>query len=217
MKTLARAIVVAAGIMTGFSAAALADSDGVRQSAFVRGFASAFNAQAGRCHYPGIPDTYDSDFRAAARTYWSAGRTAEWCRLKARAQVESSFREDAVSPAGATCLLQVMPATAGDFGVSVTELYVSKVCISTGARVSERYWNVWITDRPHRERWKNETASYNAGPGHIIEAQKLCGMARDWDDIKLCLPQVTGHHAQETINYVERNEFWLARLQGRAQ
>jgi len=56
-------------------------------------------------------------------------------------------------------------------------------------------------------------ASYNAGAGNIIRAQSLCGGALDWTGIAPCLPQVTGHHAHETITYVERIDRWYRSLQ----
>lgn len=46
-------------------------------------------------------------------------------------------------------------------------------------------------------------ASYNAGAGHLIKAQKLCGGGNLYRVIIPCLPQVTGHHSMETIGYVE--------------
>ena len=134
--------------------------------------------------------------------------------MKRRAMVESSFREGAVSPAGAVGLLQVMPGTASDFGVPVSDLYDAKHNIHVAARVSERGWNFWITERPFEERMDLERACYNAGCGNILKAQKRCGMARDWGEIKLCLPQVTGRHAEETINYVLRHKEWRERLDG---
>lgn len=185
-------------------------------SAFLAGFAAAFNLASAPCSAPEVPDTYDSDFRAAAGAYWSPSRRMDWCELKRRAMVESSFRESVVSPAGAVGLLQVMPETAGDFGVPVSDLYRAKHNIQVAARVSERNWNFWITDRPHEKREDLERACYNAGCGHILEAQKRCGMARDWEQIKECLPQVTGRHAKETIEYVERHKEWRERLNGRS-
>jgi hypothetical protein len=60
----------------------------------------------------------------------------------------------------------------------------------------------WTSPRPQIERWRLGLASYNAGMGHILAAQRFCGGARDWQDIETCLPDVTGHHSIETRGYV---------------
>lgn len=69
---------------------------------------------------------------------------------------------------------------------------------------------VWIWDRPLYERWRLGTAGYNAGTGNILSAQQVCldrgQPARMWDEIELCLPAVTGHHAKETRTYIRRIE-----------
>jgi soluble lytic murein transglycosylase-like protein len=49
-------------------------------------------------------------------------------------------------------------------------------------------------------------ASYNAGTGNILKAQKESGGERYWRDINDHLYKVTGKHHKETIGYVER--FW---------
>ena len=158
-------------------------------------------------------DRYNSDFRAAAWRYWPHEEKRNWCELHARAMVESSGRPDVVSPAGAVGLMQIMPGTGRDLGVSVSDLYNSKKNIHAAARLAERYRAFWYSPRTAVERRRLERASYNAGPGNIIKAQKMCGMARLWRDILPCLPSVTGPHATETIDYVERHDEWLLKLQ----
>lgn len=47
-------------------------------------------------------------------------------------------------------------------------------------------------------------ASYNAGQGSIISAQKQCSDALVWTDIAPCLQRITGaKNAQETAGYVD--------------
>lgn len=59
-------------------------------------------------------------------------------------------------------------------------------------------------------------ASYNAGMGHLIEAQKLCGMPAEYRYIIDCLPDVTGHHSKETKGYVRNimGRWWPAMMLG---
>lgn len=63
---------------------------------------------------------------------------------------------------------------------------------------------VYATERPDREKHSMALCSYNAGLGNCIKAQKLCNNTLLWTEAKVCLPQVTGHHSEETIGYVDR-------------
>lgn len=55
-------------------------------------------------------------------------------------------------------------------------------------------------------------ASYNAGAGNIIRAQRACNGARSWIQIRVCLPQITGHHSNETIQYVDLIHRWKVQM-----
>lgn len=85
--------------------------------------------------------------------------------------------------------------------------------IEAGAYYMARLHGVWKSDRPQLERHRLAEASYNAGAGHIVKAQKLCDGARNWADIAPCLSQVTGRHAAETLGYVERIEKWRGMME----
>lgn len=54
------------------------------------------------------------------------------------------------------------------------------------------------------DRMMISMASYNAGAGHLIKAQRICGGGNLYKQIIPCLPQVTGRHSKETIDYVEQ-------------
>jgi len=62
-------------------------------------------------------------------------------------------------------------------------------------------------------------ASYNAGPGHIIKAQRLLAPGRSqnhWQPVADELHRVTGRHAEETRGYVSRirEYFGILRREG---
>ena len=64
---------------------------------------------------------------------------------------------------------------------------------------------VWKSPRPLRDRESLAMASYNAGTGNILKAQKKCGNKATWADISPCLKNVTGvKNSHETHTYVSR-------------
>jgi membrane-bound lytic murein transglycosylase F len=66
----------------------------------------------------------------------------------------------------------------------------------------------WTSERPLREKQKLAQASYNAGFGNILKAQKQCNGALFWRDIEPCL----GYH--ETSVYVRKIEFYYIDMTG---
>lgn len=74
--------------------------------------------------------------------------------------------------------------------------------IEAGAFYMARLRNGWHSPRPETDRLQLALASYNAGMGNLIRAQKACGMPVEYPAIAQCLPQITGHHARETLHYV---------------
>lgn len=78
-----------------------------------------------------------------------------------------------------------------------------------------RLMRVWSSPRPSADRLRLALGSYNAGVGHLIKAQKLCGNPVGYDSIMRCLPDVTGRHAQETLGYVPAIERHSVRRWGR--
>jgi hypothetical protein len=118
----------------------------------------------------------------------------------------------AVSPVGAAGPAQFMPATWAETrarlnlppGASPHD----RIAFEAWAFYMAKMMAVWSSPRPAHERWRLGLASYNAGAGNIIAAQRACAGARDWRAIELCLPMVTGRHAAETRTYVPRIERW---------
>ena len=131
------------------------------------------------------------------------------------AQLHQESRCDplAVSPAGARGLAQFMPATWAETSRRLSlppgSTPHGRLAIDAGAYYMARAMAAWTAERPMTERWRLGLASYNAGLGHILKAQRGCAGARDWREISPCLPAVTGRHAAETTGYVARiPEHW---------
>jgi membrane-bound lytic murein transglycosylase F len=108
----------------------------------------------------------------------------DWRLLAAVAFKESRFDSTAVSSQGAGGLMQMMPGTAEALGVD------AKDGVSGQVRGASRYLaeldTIWRGSVPAEDqRLKFVLASYNAGPGHIKDAQKLArelGLdPRRWD------------------------------------
>lgn len=70
----------------------------------------------------------------------------------------------------------------------------------------------WSSPRPELDRLQLAQASYNAGLGNMLKSQKACGMASRYACVAECLPEVTGQHSAETLQYVERISRWRGEL-----
>lgn len=109
---------------------------------------------------------YDSLFKQFADTLeW------DWRLFSSLVYQESRFDPTATSWVGALGLMQMMPSTAGDLGVTdPTNPYQS---LSGGTRylqhLSERFEEIPDTV----QRTKFVLASYNCGLGHVLDAQRL--------------------------------------------
>jgi membrane-bound lytic murein transglycosylase F len=124
---------------------------------------------------------YDPLFKKYAGTLgW------DWEILASLAYQESHFKPAVVSWAGAMGLMGVMPGTALALGVPLDDLSDPETSIKTGVEVLRRFHKGFDNVSDSTERIKFTLASYNAGIGHIQDAQRLAGKyGRDpavWED-----------------------------------
>lgn len=157
---------------------------------------------------------YDEDIKAASAKWLP---TWEWQWWKAQLYQESRLKPDAVSPVGAQGLCQAMPGTWGDITRAMrwgaVSPFVARYCIEGGAYYMAQMRKTWKSERPESDRRRLAQASYNAGTGNIVAAQRVCNGARHWPEIVICLPRVTGvKNTHETTTYVERIERWYLQL-----
>lgn len=137
----------------------------------------------------------------------------DWRLLKAQCYQESLLEAEAVSPVGAKGLCQFMPGTWDE----VTRKMKVKaspfnpiMSIRAGAfymRQLKQGWSAPRDDEPDRNNLA--LASYNAGFGNVLRAQKRCGGASGYEDIIRCLPEITGKHSAETIGYIKSIRKWF--------
>jgi membrane-bound lytic murein transglycosylase F len=105
---------------------------------------------------------------ASTRINW------DWRLLASLICQESRFDPDVESRVGAYGLMQVMPLTGENFDIDVTASPLNN--IKAGTMYIIRLQSIFeskITDP--EERIKFILASYNAGPGHVLDAMKLAG------------------------------------------
>ena len=116
----------------------------------------------------------------------------DWRLLASQTFQESRFKPDAHSWAGAAGLLQLMPATARQYGVKNS---LDPADNLQGAakflKWLDGFWHERITNDV--ERLKFVLASYNAGAGHVQDAQRLTekygGNSQSWEDVSYWLLQ----------------------------
>lgn len=110
---------------------------------------------------------FDSLFQAHADCL-----TWDWKLLAAVAFKESRFDTAALSYAGAGGLMQMMPNTAALMGVAAGSGVNAH--ISGATRYLDRLDRIWRKEIPApAQRLKFVLAAYNAGPGHVKDAQRL--------------------------------------------
>jgi soluble lytic murein transglycosylase-like protein len=123
---------------------------------------------------------------------------------------------DAESPVGAKGLAQFMPATWADIckrlNYGAISPHVAKYAIDGGAYYMSKLYYGWSNKRADIDRWDLARASYNAGFGNLLKAQKKVNGAMSYAEIIKGLPAVTGKYSQETIVYVNRIHKWYRML-----
>jgi membrane-bound lytic murein transglycosylase F len=116
----------------------------------------------------------------------------DWRLLASQVFQESRFKPDAKSWAGAQGLLQLMPGTARQVGVR--DAFDPEDNVGGAVRYLKwlnEFWDERVEDEG--ERLKFILASYNAGPGHVEDAQRLAskygGDPLVWEDVSYWLLQ----------------------------
>jgi len=156
---------------------------------------------------------YDETFRR----YWSRYLPNYDYRWGiAQCYQESLLRPRARSSAGAMGLCQFMPKTFEEcrraLRLGRAHPFHPQTSILCNAWYMERQIRIWKSERSELEKLFLAQASYNAGAGNIIKAQKKCDMALLWVNIQPCLHQITGKLSEETTVYILRIKRWFRQL-----
>jgi membrane-bound lytic murein transglycosylase F len=161
---------------------------------------------------PGFADarsTYDRHFQKNAKRFFAMA--VDWRWFKAQAMAESALDPFAVSHVGARGLMQLMPFTSAEMSrvLGVPDLpFDPGLNILMGVAYNRKLWDFWHAPRTKRERLMLVFASYNAGPGNLLKAQRLAkrkgGCSCTWKCLAPFLGTFTGGRARETKGYVIR-------------
>jgi soluble lytic murein transglycosylase-like protein len=153
------------------------------------------------------PTQFDGTIQAAVAMHMPLW---DWHWIKAQLIAESDLDPTAVSPTGARGIAQFEPDTWTDVKGALdmpadanpeNPDYAIPACVWYMAQLRD----AWTSPRPESERRELAQASYNAGLGNILKAQRFAGGATDYATIIAHLPAVTGKdNARETTQYVER-------------
>lgn len=160
-----------------------------------------------------FPGRYDNAIQDAAERFMPA---VDWRLYKAQLYQESQLDPAAESPVGAQGLAQFMPGTwqdvASELGYGDVSPHMVEPAIIAGAYYTSSLRQEWSAPRPPADRHSLALASYNAGLGNLLAAQRRCGSVNLYAEIVRCLPSVTGEHANETITYVSRTWRWWQQM-----
>ena len=164
----------------------------------------------------GFTTEFDPLIREAAARYMPM--FGDWRWWKAQLIQESGLDPNARSGAGAEGLPQLMPDTRDllyrqlRFPPGATS-FEPQYAVPAGAYYMGKMWRTWWAPRSDDDRRRLAQASYNAGPGRLIAAQRKAGNASDYARIIAALPAITGpKNAAETAGYIIHIERYYAQL-----
>lgn len=158
-----------------------------------------------------ISSKYDSQIRLSVKHWWLDYPL--WKAWKAQLYQESKLDPNAASPVGARGLAQFMPATWNDItrqiGLGGADRGDVAAASDAGAYYMAQLRHIWSSPRSALDRQHLAEASYNAGAGSLLKAQRECGGVPGYEAIVACLPAITGpQFSHETLTYVLRIDRW---------
>jgi len=152
---------------------------------------------------------YDDFFRKYSKRYFGPGFA--WRIFKAQAIAESGLDSAAVSDVGARGIMQLMPATFGDFQAQRADakgVEDPQTNIAAGIAHDAYLWKLFGSIEPNSHHYRFMMAAYNAGEGTIQRAQKVAAVANadpnTWSGVASVAPKVPRWRYRETLGYVRK-------------
>jgi soluble lytic murein transglycosylase-like protein len=162
-------------------------------------------------------DRYDATFRKYSKRYFGVGY--DWRIFKAQAMAESEMNPDARSWVGARGLMQLMPSTFKEIqsrSATLGSIDDPEWNIAAGIMHDRGLWRRWERDSIDVDRREFMFASYNAGEGTIMNAQRACVAKaldqRSWSSVEAVAPNVPRWRYRETLGYVRKIRGGLGNL-----
>ena len=144
------------------------------------------------------PATQEGLVKLVKEEFRAAGMPPAWVWI---AEVESTFRPTARSPAGAVGLFQLMPATAESLGLKLRPEDQRK-----DPRLNTRAAAKYLRQIYGRFRdWPLTLAAYNAGPARVAARLRERGV-RTFDEIAPRLPMETQMYVPRILETVRKRE-----------
>jgi membrane-bound lytic murein transglycosylase F len=167
-------------------------------------------------------DRYDDTFRKASKR--SFGPAFDWRLFKAQGMAESNLDPTARSRVGARGLMQLMPSTYREIASENADLAMidnPELNIEAGIAYDRQLWLRWANDSVADDRRQFMCASYNAGRGTLLNAQRRARERqldpRRWRNIERFAASVPRWRHAETLDYVGKIEVNITRLDDRGR
>ena len=190
----------------------------------------ALAAAPGLARRPGITtnpgeERFDAAFRKYSKRYF--GPSHDWREFKAQGLTESNLDTLARSHVGARGVMQLMPTTFHEVASRNPEIQHMiddpEWNIAAGISYDRRLWLQWAQDSVRDHRREFMFASYNAGRGTLLMAQRMARAesldARAWPSIEQVAPAMRRWRYRETLEYLRRIDRHLQSMddQGRVR
>jgi membrane-bound lytic murein transglycosylase MltF len=164
-----------------------------------------------------VTDRYDNTFRKYSKRFFGMG--FDWRLFKAQGMAESNLDMNAKSFVGAQGIMQLMPTTFQEIrskNPDIKAIDDPEWNIAAGIYYDRQLWKQWQAEADVTDQYRFMLGSYNAGRATLIRAQEV---ARSrtlnpalWPSIRTIAPEVPRWRHTETIDYVERIEDFLGRM-----
>lgn len=169
-----------------------------------------------------VNSRYDDTFRKYAKRYF--GPAFDWRVFKAQSMTESRLDPNAVSWVGARGLMQLMPSTYESIRSKNREfgpISNPEWNIAAGIYYNRQLWRQWESGAAKTDRKDFMFGSYNAGRATILRAQRVAlGKSLNeqlWLSIQNVAPDVPGWRHRETLDYVQRIQFSLEKMDNKGR
>lgn len=159
---------VAASIKKWYTPSMISETEKKQKSLLATGGVTRHVYQPMLDRQKGVISRWDHLFRQHAPT-----ARLDWRLVAAQCYQESCFDPRAHSWAGACGLMQIMPSTAAQLGLSMSDIYSPEHNISAAMRYMRRLMAEFRDIPRHMERTCFALAAYNGGTHHIRDAMAL--------------------------------------------